>query len=336
MLPDVLFCLSPSSADPSSHLRFADLGLCSRGMRVLIVGCGYLGTAAGALLVQSGHEVVGLRRTNEGHDELLAHGIEPVLGDITDPQSLGQLTGTFDAVVNTVSSSRGGADVYRAVYLEGTRTLLEWLRPHPVRRYVYTSSTSVYGQADGSTVDEESPAEPGTETGTVLRATEELLLDAARSGFPAVILRVAGIYGPGRGHLFRQFLDGEARLSGDGHRCMNMIHRDDAATAIVAALERGQGGRIYNCTDDESVTQRHFLEWLSDQLSRPMPGTADEEAPTRKKRGITHKRVSNLRLRSELGWVPRHPTFREGYAEDIARARQSLAPSNGTVESSVH
>ena len=305
---------------PSSHLRFSDLGLCSRGMRVLIVGCGYLGTAAGALLVRAGHKVVGLRRTNEEQDELLCAGIEPVPGDVTDPGSLDRLSGPIDAVVNTVSSSRGGADVYRAVYLEGTRILLDWLRQHPVRRYVYTSSTSVYGQTDGSTVDEDSPAEPGTETGAVLRATEELLLDAARGGFPAVILRVAGIYGPGRGHLFRQFLEGEARLSGDGHRCMNMIHRDDAATAIVAALERGQGGRIYNCTDDESVTQRDFLAWLSDRLARPMPTPTDEEAPTRKKRGITHKRVSNLRLRTELGWVPRYPTFREGYAAEIEQA----------------
>ena len=291
-------------------------------MRILIVGCGYLGTAAGALLVRSGHEVVGLRRTMDEREELLAAGIQPAWGDVTDPGSLDRLSGSFEAVVNTVSSSRGGAEVYREVYPEGTRTLLAWLRQHPVHRYVYTSSTSVYGQTDGSTVDEESSAEPGTETGAVLRATEELLLDAARGGFPSVILRVAGIYGPGRGHLFRQFLEGEARLSGDGHRCMNMIHRDDAASAIVAALERGAGGRIYNCTDDESVTQREFLEWLSQKLTRPMPPMASEEAPTRKKRGITHKRVSNLRLRTELGWRPDYPTFREGYAIDVARAMQ--------------
>lgn len=289
-------------------------------MRVLIAGCGYLGTATGALLVQAGHEVVGLRRSGDDFDELRRVGIVPVVGDVTVPSSLDSISGPFDAVVNTVSSSRGGADVYRAVYLEGTRHLIEWLRNHPVRRFIHTSSTSVYAQTDGSTVDEESEAQPGTDTGVLLRETEELLLSAASLGFPSVILRVAGIYGPERGHLFRQFLAGEARLTGEGHRWMNMVHRDDVATAILAALERGPSGRIYNCTDDEAVTQRDFLEWLTRELSRPMPPAAVEEAATRKKRGITHKRVSNQRLKNELGWKLQFPTFREGYAREIAQA----------------
>jgi len=288
-------------------------------MRTLIAGCGYLGTAVGSLLVKAGHEVIGLRRTEDASDELRQFGIIPVNGDLTDLRSLEAIPGKFDWVVNTVSSSRGGADVYRAVYLEGTRTMLEWLRNHPLKRYVYTSSTSVYGQTDGGTVDEDSLAQPGTETGAILRATEDLLIQAANEGIPTTILRVSGIYGPERGHLFRQFVNGEARISGEGHRWMNMVHRDDAATAIRAALDKGQNGRIYNCTDDVAVSQLEFLGWLAQQFDRPLPPPATEEAATRKKRGVTHKQVSNLRLKTELDWKPAFPSFREGYAGDVNR-----------------
>lgn len=304
-------------------------------MRALIAGCGYLGTAVGSLLVKAGHEVVGLRRTEDASDELRRFGIIPVNGDLTDLRSLESIPGKFDWVVNTVSSSRGGADVYRAVYLEGTRTLLEWLRGHPLKRYVYTSSTSVYGQTDGSTVDEDSVAQPATETGAILRATEDLLVQAAHEGVPTTILRVSGIYGPERGHLFRQFVNGEARISGEGHRWMNMVHRDDVAKAILVALEKGQNGRIYNCTDDVAVTQLEFLGWLAQQFDRTLPPPATEEAATRKKRGITHKQVSNLRLKRELDWNPIYPSFREGYAEDvnhILRTWNDHRPGKPTVE----
>src|SRR5262245_25539169 len=118
-------------------------------MRVLIVGCGYVGLPLGAELVRHGHEVFGLRRSNGGEAELLAAGLKPVIADITRPEDLAQLPGPFDWVVNTVSSTKGGVDEYRQVYLEGTRHLLEWLATSPPKKYVYTSSTSVYGQTDG-------------------------------------------------------------------------------------------------------------------------------------------------------------------------------------------
>ena len=97
--------------------------------------------------------------------------------------------------------------------------------------------------------------------------TEELLLAAARKNFPAVVLRVAGIYGPGRGHAFKQFLRGEARLEGDGSRFLNMIHRDDVAGAIITALERGRPGEIYNAVDNEPVSQAEFFGWLAAELN---------------------------------------------------------------------
>ncbi|MFA6545767.1 MAG: SDR family oxidoreductase [Limisphaerales bacterium] len=289
-------------------------------MRVLIVGCGYVGLPLGAELVRRGHVVFGLRRDADGAGELRAAGITPVVGDVTQPESLQALPGPFDWVVNTVSSSKGGADVYRSVYVEGTRNLIAWLADGPLRKFVYTSSTSVYAQADASEVTEESAAEPMAETGRLLVETENLLLAAARErGFPAMVLRLAGIYGPERGHLFQQYLRDEARISGDGSRLLNMIHRDDAVGAIIAALERGETGRIYNVADDEPVSQLEFFRWLSGQLGRPLPPSASAEERAGRKRGVTNKRVSNRRLREELMCRLKFPDFRAGYAAEMRR-----------------
>jgi nucleoside-diphosphate-sugar epimerase len=166
-------------------------------------------------------------------------------------------------VVNCVSASGGGVEKYREVYLQGMRNLIEWLGTAPPKKFVYTSSTSVYGQNDGSLVKENSSTEPAAETARILVETERVLLEAAREGmprptdalcapetagkdgpltpalspsegergntrqlsgnprlmgtrFPAVILRVAGIYGPERGYWFKQYLKNEARIEGNG------------------------------------------------------------------------------------------------------------------------
>ncbi len=289
-------------------------------VRVLIVGCGYVGLPLGAELVRHGHTVFGLRRTTDGAGELRAAGVAPVVGDVTLPESLRALPGPFDWVVNTVSSSKGGADVYRSVYVEGTRNLLSWLGGRTVSKFIHTSSTSVYGQTDGSEVTEESPAEPKAETGKLLVETENLLLGAARErNFPAVVLRVAGIYGPERGHLFQQYLRDEARISGDGSRLLNMVHRDDVIGAVVVALEHGGPGRIYNVADDEPVSQLEFFRWLSERLRKPLPPFAGAEENANRKRGVTNKRVSNRRLREELRCGLKYPTFREGYVAEMKR-----------------
>src|SRR6266496_157644 len=204
-------------------------------MRVLIVGCGYVGLPLGAELARQGHDVFGVRRSAEAQAELKAAGVTLCVADVTQPEELAKLPGPFDWVVNCVSSSKGGGEEYRRVYLDGTRNLIAWLARSPPRKLVYTSSTSVYGQVDGSLVKENSPAEPASETSNVLVLAEKLLLEATAAGkVPGVVLRAAGIYGPGRGHLFQQYLRNEARMSGKGERIINMIHRDDLVGVIVA------------------------------------------------------------------------------------------------------
>lgn len=289
-------------------------------MRVLIVGCGYVGLPLGADLVKQGHEVFGLRRSPGAEAELRSAGIKPLMGDITKPDQLAQLPASYDWVVNCVSASSGGAEEYREVYLQGMRNLIAWLGAAPPKKFIYTSSTSVYGQNDGSLVKETSLTEPAAETAKVLVETEKALLETAQQQkFPAVILRLAGIYGPGRGYWFRQYLKNEARIEGTGARLLNMIHRDDVAGAIIAALKSGRPGEVYNVVDDEPVSQLTFFQWLSGPLGKELPPSVPEDPDAVRKRGVTNKKVSNRRLKMELGYQFKYPTFRQGYTAEILR-----------------
>lgn len=329
-------------------------------MRILIIGCGYVGLPLGAELVRQGHAVFGVRRDTAAEVELKAAGITPLTADITKPETLAKLPRDFDWVVNCVASGGGTAEDYRAIYLQGTRNVLAWLSsldPRPstnLKKFVYTSSTSVYGQNDGSVVKESSPTEPQSskapphptlspvgeegvrrtgegvlgETARVLLETEQVLLDAAKQrNFPAVILRVAGIYGPDRGHLLKQYLKNEARLDGKGERTLNMIHRDDLIGVIIAALKSARPGEIYNAVDDEPVSQRTFFGWLAGALDKDLPPSAPEDAGANRKRGVTNKKVSNRKVRMELGYQFKYPNFRKGYTAELIRLdRAGLLP----------
>jgi nucleoside-diphosphate-sugar epimerase len=292
-------------------------------MRVLIVGCGYVGMPLGAEFVRLGHEVFGLRRNMSAESELKAVGIQPIFADVTKPEELKELPCEFDWIVNCVAAG-GDAENYREIYFDGTKNLIEWLAPNPPKKFVYTSSTSVYAQNDGSQVKESSPTEPISETSKILVETEKVLLEAfQQKKFPAVILRVAGIYGPDRGHLFKQFLKNEARIEDDGSRSLNMIHRDDLVGCIIAALKSGRAGEIYNAVDDEPVSQKNFFEWLGGTLGKYPPPSALENSLENRKRGVTNKRVSNRRLKMELGCRFKYPNFRIGYSAEILRLERA-------------
>ncbi len=293
-------------------------------MRVLILGCGYVGLPLGAELARLGHEVFGVTRSGGTGAALQERGVRPLVADITRRADLDKLPQPFDWVVNTVASNKGRVEEYRQVYVEGMRNILQWLEAAPPKKFVYTSSTSVYGQNDGSLVRESSPTEPQSELARVLVVAEQLLLETVRAkNFPGIILRAAGIYGPGRGHLFLQYLKDEARIPGHGERLVNMIHRDDLAACILTALKSGRPGEIYNACDDEPVPQIHFFRWLSETLGKNMPAFTQEDEAASSKRAVTNKKVSNRKLRMELGCALRYPTFRQGYTAEIKRLQDA-------------
>lgn len=284
--------------------------------RILIVGCGYVGLAAGAELVRQGHRVWGLRRSRKANAQLERAGIEPLNADATIAASLPLQKKRFDWVIHCLSASGGGPAEYRQIYVEGTRGVLNWLAAAPPDRLVYTSSTSVYGQTDGSTVDETSVAIPQTQAGGVLLEAEQLLLH--QTSVPVCVLRVGAIYGPGRSYWLDRLLAGDARLDGTGTRILNMIHRDDVAGAIGAALTHGDPGRIYNAVDDEPVRQLDMFNWLSRRLCRALPPCSPPDVVEACRRGLTSKSVSNRRLKEELAYRFKFPTFRHGFEQILA------------------
>lgn len=264
---------------------------------ILIVGCGYVGTAIAQRLVASGHRVTGWVRTDESAALLRAAGFAMLTGDVSQAASWANVPGDVDAVIHCASSSKRGAAAYADVYREGLRFIV---RRYPKVRTIFTSSTSVYAQNEGEVVTETSPAEPTTETGKILRETEQLGIDHG-----VIILRLAGIYGPERSVLLEKLKRGEAVIEGDGMRWINQIHRDDAASAAIHLLTHGKPGEIYNVCDNEPLTYYEYYRRVCDRLFLPIPPFGPIN--TDRKRGVSNKRVSNAKLRA-TGWEPQFPS----------------------------
>ena len=194
------------------------------------------------------------------------------------------------------SSGRGGGDAYRQVYLEGCRNLVQRF---PDARLLFTSSSSVYAQVNGERVTEESETVPDRETGKILLEAEQVV-----TGAGGVVARLAGIYGPGRSVLLRKFQSGEAVIEDDGKRFINQIHRDDAAKAVfhLLTLDEFSGGEIFNVSDSGSLSQLEVYQGLARIFGKDLPPFGPRDL--NRKRGWTHKRVSNEKAQVEgLGAV---------------------------------
>lgn len=268
---------------------------------VLIAGCGYLGLELARQLMANGVQVMGLTHSAESATNIENRMGFPVraadLGDAaTIKNAIAESGFSPGTVVHCASSGRGGVEAYRHVFLFGARNLAGLF---PGSRLIFTSSTSVYAQSAGEEVSEESSAKPERETGQILREAEETVLAAN-----GAVARLAGIYGPGRSVILNKYLAGEAVIEDGGHRYLNQIHRDDAATAIDHLLRAAPG--IYNVSDGHPITQRDCYQQLAQLLERPLPpeGSADPD----RKRGVTNKRVSSKKLQ-HTGWAPKYPNF---------------------------
>jgi nucleoside-diphosphate-sugar epimerase len=280
--------------------------------RILIAGCGYVGKATARLFCESGWEVEGWTRTNDSADELSRLPFVVHAVDIADRNQVrAAAANKFERIIHCASSAGGGPSDYRRVYLDGARNLLDVFAGTPL---LFTSSTSVYSQRDGSWVTECDRAEPVHESGRILRETEELVL--ARGG---MVARLAGIYGPGRSFVLKQLLANEAVLDPERDRFVNQVHRDDIAAALFLLAQRG-AGEIYNIVDDQPILLSECYDWLGRELHRPQPRIGRRQL--QRKRGDSNKRVSNKKLRA-LGWKPRFETFQKAMRESILPAARA-------------
>lgn len=272
--------------------------------RVLIAGCGYVGEAAANQFHAHGWKVEGWTGSADSAAKLSARPYPVRAADLAWPIAP---TGEFDVIVHCVSSRGGDEEHYRQVYLSGARNLRA---AFPEATVLFTSSTSVYAQIDGSVVDENSAAEPGHAKGKILRETEEFVRAAG-----GIVLRLGGIHGPGRSAIVSKFLRGEAAGRNPG-RFINHVHRDDIVSALLLLAERRHEcpGEIFNVVGDKPTTASDAYDWLAPRLRKPVPRTAANAPPG--KRGESNKQVSNHKLRA-LGWTPRYPTFEAAMSESI-------------------
>jgi nucleoside-diphosphate-sugar epimerase len=283
--------------------------------RLLIAGCGYLGQAIADLFVGEGWEAEGWTQSSESAQKISGKSYSVRAVDISDDNQVSAQKGNFDAVIHCASTRGGDVDLYRRVYLRGARNLLQRFNGS---RILFVSSTSVYAQTNGEWVSEESAARPKPETGKILCEAEDLIL-----GKRGVVVRLAGIYGPGRSALLKKFLSGEAMIDPEKDRFANAIHRDDAATAIQFLSMRPEStGEIYNLVDNEPMLQSECYRWLAAKLKRPLPPigrpvlSGVEGSTSTRKRGESNKRVTNAKLRA-LGWAPRYPNFAAGMEQSV-------------------
>ena len=275
--------------------------------RILIAGCGYVGQATADLFHEAGWTVEGWTGSRESAGRLAGKPYPVYALDIRDRTQVCTRAGTFDAVIHCASSGGGNADTYRQIYLNGASNLLDRFVGSIV---VFTSSTSVYAQTDGSWVTEESETKPTRKTGRTLLETENLVL--VHGG---IVARLAGIYGPGRSALLSKFVSGEATVDPESDRFINQVHRDDIAAALFFLLDRQpQAKQIYNVVDDQPIRQSECYRWLAERLNRPLPRV--RKLTVQRKRGDSNKRVSNAKLRT-IDWTPRYPTFADAMEKSI-------------------
>ena len=325
----------------------------------LVIGCGYLGLRVATAWRASGRRVCALTRGRSA--ELSAAGIEPVVGDVCDPDSLRNLPAA-STVLYAVGLDRRAGRPMREVYVDGLANVVAALTSSPLSpwgrgvggegngstpekapgssgerfasgglpltrpaatlspkgrgsesaRFLYVSSTSVYGQTDGSVVTEDSPTNPVEDSGKIILDAEAVL----RAAVPdAVVLRFAGIYGPDR-VLRRQALLAGEPLVGDADKWLNLIHVADGVRAVLAAEARSPAGATYLVADGTPVRRRDFYTRAAELLGAP-PARFDHRPAD----GEPNRRIDAGKIRTECGFAPEFPSYREGLVDSVGHTR---------------
>jgi nucleoside-diphosphate-sugar epimerase len=282
--------------------------------RILIAGCGGIGTALGLRLAQGGHAVWGLRRRAGP----LPDPLKAVRADLTHLEELRALPPDLEFVFYTAAAEAPTEEAYVDAYVLGLRNLLQALddaRQSP-RRILYTSSTGVFGQQGGEWVDEETPPEPDTPRAGHLLAGEGHL---AAGPIPSVVLRMGGIYGPGRTRLLDRVRRGIEAPHMGGPIYTNRVRVEDCVGILVHLMEHPGPEGLYLGVDHEPAERNELLAYLAEGLGVDLPAPLHpSEAPAGRGRG--NKRCRNGRL-LDSGYSFQYPTYREGYTDLIWEAR---------------
>jgi nucleoside-diphosphate-sugar epimerase len=285
-------------------------------MAKLVFGCGYLGGRVARRWVKRGECVYAVTRSERRAEELLTLGIQPIVFDITSPSERIEFP-TVSTVLFSVGYDRSSGESIRDVYVGGLRRALSALDSN-VSKFIYISSTGVYGQIDGDWVDESSPCQPTREGGKACLEAENILGEfkiANRS----VILRLAGIYGPER--LPRlQDLKADRPLACPAEGWLNLVHVDDAVEAVLEVERLVQPPAVYLVADGHPVSRREFYREVARTLQLPEPQFTDPPADAHaSQRASADKRISNRRLVADLQVKLRYPSYREGVRAIAAR-----------------
>ena len=285
-------------------------------MKIAVLGCGYVGAQFARLAKSQGHEILGVVRSEASRDRLRAEGLVAEAFDIQQGD-WALLPGAFDAVVYAASTGGGGPEAYALAYDVGVKRALAWAKCVGARKFIFTSSTGVYRQDDGLAVNEDS-AVGGTPTSDAILEGEKAVMAAS---FECVrVLRFGGLYGPGRHHLVDQIKRGENIIGGRVDHFINYLHRDDAASSVLASLVSGPtGARVYNVSDGNPVTKSQLARWIAQRLGG-IELVFDEAAPggPRMRRGgrdQPNRIVDVSRFGAEVCWKPQFASIYSGLSE---------------------
>lgn len=281
--------------------------------RLLLAGCGKLGTELGLRRAAAGDRIFGLRR----QASQLPAPIEPISADLTEPATLhSALPADLDAVVFTATPGAFTDAAYEQAYVHSLGNLLQALKHggQTPGRVIFVSSTSVYGDTGGDWVDETSPTEPQAFSGERLLEAESLLKEAL--GDRGIVLRLGGIYGPGRERLLKRVRDGRPVIA-DPPTYTNRIHQADCVGVLEHLLSLQQPAPLYLGVDDQPTPMHEVLDWLADQMRLDRVPRQHGEAGDQR---ANNKRCSNQRLR-DSGYRFKYPDFRAGYSAMLDQNR---------------
>lgn len=293
---------------------------------LLVLGCGYLGRLVVREGLDRGMRVLAVSRNEASLAEVKDWGAGVFVGQVEEDAWHEFAGDEVDFVVNCVSSAGGGLAGYRVSYIGGNESLARWAKRFRFEgSAVYTSSVSVYGDAGGRWVDEVSASEPGSERGALVMESEQAFLDGL-DGTRAIVLRLAGLYGPGRHLMLNRLREHGGELPGWGDYYLNLVRIEDVTDAVWTCIDEPEvRSGIYSVADDEPALKEEIVAWLAEKLGIQAPkfsGKRDGSGRSSRRLGENgrpaNRRIKNSRLKSVSSWQPTFPSFREGF-EDLIR-----------------